>query len=122
LQIIGGLFFIFVIGSIVIGVLYWVVWSVIQNSDLAQDVREIKEMLKKQLAESEQEVASERNGQSEQRGYSEREGYSEQKGFSDQIAFSGLQLHDDCPGCGTRVLLTDHVCKSCGLTLFDQDE
>lgn len=74
-----------------IAILYWVISSAINSSELARDMREIKELLQSQA------------------------GVDRKASLPDP---SDGEADERCPACGAGVLPTDDVCKSCGLTLI----
>ena len=79
---------------IMILVLQWVITNAINASELAKDMRELKEILKNQ--------------------------YSDEHNVT-TVTRTDAE-HDECPACGEQVLPTDEICASCGLTLIIHEE
>ena len=102
-----GIIIIWLISVLIsIVVLYWIISSAINSSELARDMREIKELLKKQNANA-QEVSMNKSARS-----------IKQANDSDN---SDEPFLEECPACGEQVLSTDPTCRSCGLTLIMKD-
>jgi hypothetical protein len=99
-----ALIVVWLIGTIVgLAILHWLVSNAIHSSELARDIREIKELLKRQYAAGPDGTGGEPSGD---------EGEADGTGGDAEA----------CPGCGARVRPTDEVCPSCGLTLIAQDD
>lgn len=87
---------------ITLALLHWVITSAINSSELARNIREIKELLKAGTA-----IPDEAG-----RDPSAEDGEADGTGGD----------FEECPGCGARVRSTDEVCPSCGLTLLMRED
>lgn len=82
-----------IVSVVVLIIWYALITTAINASRLAQDVREIKELLQKQAGMDPATVATETDANAD----------------------------EQCPACGAGVQSTDAVCNSCGLTLILTD-
>lgn len=99
-----ALIVVWLIGTIVgLAILHWLVSNAIHSSELARDIREIKELLKRQYAAGPDGTDGKPSGDD-----------GEADGTGDDA--------EECPGCGARVGPSDEVCPSCGLTLIVRDD
>ncbi len=102
MDVFGTILFYAVGLLIVLLILYWLVWRVIHDSELAQDVKDIKQLLL------------------EQRQFPV-EGDAPALDPSSASESEPLEI-DSCPACGERITHTDQICGSCGLTLISEAE
>lgn len=91
------------LGSLIVSIviLHWIITSAIESSNLARDIKEIKEILKSQQFQN----ASIIN--------------------QDKLASGSdtdVTLREECPACGEQVRSTDKTCRSCGLTLIIEEQ
>ncbi len=102
MEALGSILFFFVCLAIILGILYWIVWRVVHDSDVARDVQEIKRMLRElQLKQN--------------------PGHASGHGQSADTELPA-DVDENCPACGERVPATDSVCPGCGLTLVSIDD
>lgn len=86
-------------------ILYWIIVSAINSSELASDIKEIKEILRNQYNHS-------------RTNSNNPEVYSSTNPNHQPIY---EPITEECPACGAIVLTTDRECRSCGLTLITDD-
>lgn len=87
-------------------ILYWIIVSAINSSELASDIKEIKEILRNQYNHSPINTNN-------------PEVYSSINPKHQPIY---EPITEACPACGAIVLMTDRECRSCGLTLIMEDK
>lgn len=93
--------FMIVVGFVIsIMILHWIITSAINSSEIANDIKEIKQILKRLEASN------------------DVKNITMQK-LDDQ---SEGTFNEQCPACGEQVRLTDKICSGCGLTLMIDDE
>ena len=107
MAFIWSLFVIFFIAF----VLYWIITSAINSSELAKDIKEIKEIL------SRQERMNQGVFQSGAVTGDHRANPDSESGIGNDAG-----EREECPACGYEVFSTDKTCGSCGLTLIGNDE
>ncbi|WP_123040523.1 hypothetical protein [Cohnella candidum] len=99
----GAAVIIWLIGMIIFFFfLYLVVQSAIDNTTMAGNIQEIKDLLQ-EMKSSRVQAASQQN---------------------DENTPADLETaaYEDCPACGNRVRVTDKTCPDCGLTLHSDSE
>lgn len=83
-------------------VLFWVIIAALDSSDMAKDMKEIKRLLENQSRREKDEQKVNTN--------------SKYNNNIDETESVGTI--EECPACNEKVLSTDAICNSCGLTLI----
>lgn len=99
----GAAVIIWLIGMIIFFFfLNWVIQAAIDNSTMAGNIQEIRDLLQ-EMKSSRVQAAGQQNDEN-------------------KAADLETAAYEDCPACGNRVRSTDKTCPDCGLTLHPDSD